>query len=115
METRCRQQGRWLLALSFSAFGLFGLWSGCNTVLLADLSRALNLSPGPLGIALFAGAGASIAAMASLGWTADRVGRKPYLIAITCLFGLGIAGLAVAGGFTMLVAVMVVLFSAAGL
>ena len=47
---------RWLLVLLLSAFGVFGLWAGCFTVLLADLSRALGLSPGPLGVALFAGA-----------------------------------------------------------
>lgn len=53
-----------LLVLLLAAFGVFGLWSGCNAVLLADLSRALGLSPGPLGVALFAGAASSIAAMA---------------------------------------------------
>ena len=38
---------RGLLALLLSAFGLFGLWSGYAVVLLADLSGALDLSPGP--------------------------------------------------------------------
>jgi MFS family permease len=50
-----------LLALEVSAFGFFGLFAGCYAVLLADLSGALGLSPGPLGIALFVGAGAAIA------------------------------------------------------
>ncbi len=111
---RYGRDGR-LLALLLAAFGIFGLWSGCNAVLLADLSRALSLSPGPLGVALFAGAASSIVAMASLGWTADRLGRKAFLVGVTCLFGLGIAGLAGAGSFPMLIAVMLVLFSAAGL
>jgi hypothetical protein len=44
-----------LLALLLEAFGVFGLWSGCNAVLLADLSRALGLSPGPLGAAAVRG------------------------------------------------------------
>ena len=70
-------RGDWkrLLALEVSAFGFFGLFWGCFAVLLADLSGALGLSPGPLGVALFVGAGASIAAMAALGWTSDRLGR----------------------------------------
>ncbi len=116
-DVEAERYGRdgWLLALLLAAFGIFGLWSGCNAVLLADLSRALGLSPGPLGVALFAGAASSIVAMASLGWTADRLGRKSFLVGVTCLFGLGIAGLAGAGSFPMLIAVMLVLFSAAGL
>ena len=107
--------GGLLLVLLLAAFGVFGLWSGCNAVLLADLSRALGLSPGPLGAALFAGAASSIAAMASLGWAADRLGRKAFLVGVLCLFGIGIAGLALVGGFWTLVAVMVLVFSAGGL
>ena len=115
MEAGSQRGLRRPLALSFSAFGIFGLWSGCNAVLLADLSRALGLSPGPLGVALLVGAGASIAAMASLGWTADRLGRKTYLVAVTVLFGLGIACLALAGGYPTLVLAMLLVFSSAGL
>jgi MFS family permease len=101
---------RWVLVLLLSAFGIFGLWAGCFTVLLADLSRALGLSPGPLGAALFAGAGASIAAMASLGWSADRFGRKTFLVVVTCLFACGIVGLAFAGNFVALVVVFTIVF-----
>src|SRR4028119_1171354 len=89
-----------LLVLLLWAFGVFGLWSGCNAVLLVDLSRALGLSPGPLGAALFAGAASSIAAMASLGWAADSLGRKAFLVGVLCLFGVGIAGLALVGAST---------------
>jgi MFS family permease len=106
---------RWVLVLLLSAFGIFGLWAGCFTVLLADLSRALGLSPGPLGAALFAGAGASIAAMASLGWSADRFGRKTFLVVVTCLFACGIVGLAFAGNFVALVVVFIIVFPAGGL
>jgi hypothetical protein len=60
-------RSRRVLVLLLSAFGVFGLWAGCFTALLADLSRTLSLSPGPLGVALLAGAVASIATMASLG------------------------------------------------
>src|SRR5918997_7175035 len=101
-----------LLVLLLAAFGVFGLWAGCNAVLLADLSRALGLSPGPLGVALFAGAAASIAAMASLGWSADRFGRKAFLGVMACAFACGIGGLALAGSYVVLVVVFVVVFSA---
>jgi MFS family permease len=102
-------------ALLLSAFGVFGLWAGCFTVLLADLSQALDLSPGPLSASLFAGAASSIVAMAALGWTADRLGRKVFLVAVACIFGSGIAGLALAGSFVALVVVFIIVFSAAGL
>jgi len=104
-----------LLVLLLWAFGVFGLWAGCNAVLLADLSGALGLSPGPLGAALFAGAASSIAAMTSLGWAADRLGRKAFLVGALCLFGIGIAGLALVAGFWALLAVVVMVFSAGGL
>ncbi|MGH3146605.1 MAG: MFS transporter, partial [Rubrobacter sp.] len=83
--------------------------------LLADLSLALDLSPGPLGLALFVGAAASILAMATLGWTADRLGRRIYLVVVTLVFGLGISGLAVTDGYAALLATLVVLNSATGL
>ncbi len=111
---RASDVGR-LFALAASAFGVFGLWAGSSAVLLADLSRSIGLSPGPLGVALFAGSGASMVSMWSLGWTADRFGRKAYLVVVTCVFGLGTVGLVLAESFAALVAVFVVLYSAAGL
>jgi MFS family permease len=104
-----------LLALELSAFGFFGLFWGCFAVLLADLSGSLGLSPGPLGVALFVGAGASIATMAALGWASDRLGRRAYLILATCAFGAGIAGLALSGSYPALLATLVVLYSFSGL
>ncbi len=104
-----------VLVLLLSAFGVFGLWAGCFTVLLADLSRALSLSPGPLGVALFAGAASSIAAMAAFGWAADRLGHKVFLVVVACFFGCGIVGLALTGSFAALVVVFIVVFSAGGL
>ena len=98
-----------------AAFGVFGLWGGCSAVLLADLSRALGLSPGPLGVALFAGAATSLVAMASLGWTVDRFGRKVFLVVVTCVLGVEISGLALADGFWSLVLVLTLFSPAAGL
>ena len=112
---RARTDWRRLLALEVSAFGFFGLFWGCFAVLLADLSGALGLSPGPLGVALFVGAGASIAAMAALGWASDRLGRRAYLILAACAFGMGIAGLALSGSYAVLLATLVVLYSSSGL
>jgi len=99
----------------FGLFGFFGLFWGVFAVLLADLSGALNLSPGPLGAALFAGAAASIVSMASLGWMADRLGRRVFILVSLGVFGLGISGLAFAGSYVALLAVLVVLYAASGL
>jgi len=112
---RARRDWKRLLALEVSAFGFFGLFWGCFAVLLADLSGSLGLSPGPLGVALFVGAGASIAAMAALGWASDRLGRRAYLILAACAFGAGIAGLALSGSYPALLATFVVLYSFSGL
>jgi hypothetical protein len=109
---RARTRGRatdvgGLLALAASAFGVFGLWAGGSTVLLADPSRSVGLSPGPLEVALFTGTAASMVSMCSLGWTAGRFGRRAYLVAVVCAFGFGVSGLTLAGSFVALVAVFV--------
>jgi MFS family permease len=101
--------------VGFGAFGFFGLFWGVFAVLLTDLSRALDLTPGPLGAALFAGAAASILAMATLGWAADRLGRKVFLVLTGGVLGLGISGLALSGGYAALLVTLVVLYSASGL
>src|SRR3712207_1731862 len=88
---RVPQPGRLALPVLLGAFGTFGLFAGTFAVLLADLSRTLELSPGPLGFALFVGAAASILAMALLGWTADRLGRRMFLIISGGMMGVGIA------------------------
>ncbi len=102
-----------MLALELSAFGVFGLAVGCYTVLLADLSRTLGLSPGPLGVALFLGATASVAGVATLGWAFDRPSGRSYLTLVFCCWGTGIAGLAFAGSYPSFVAAQII-FSAAG-
>jgi MFS family permease len=97
------------------AFGFFGLFWGTFAVLLADLSSALDLSPGPLGFALFIGAAASILAMALLGWAADQLGRRPFLVGSATVFGAGIVGLALTGSYASLLAALVTLYAASGL
>lgn len=108
-------QHRRLLAVEFGAFGFFGLFWGLFAVVLSDLSRALALSPGPLGLALFFGAAASIAAMALLGWAADALGRRVFITLAASAFGAGVVGLALAGSYWALVAALVLLYSASGL
>ncbi len=109
---------RWFsgaMLVVFGMFGFFGLFWGTFAVLLADLSDALDLSPGPLGAALFAGAAASIVSMASLGWMADRLGRRIFILISLCVFGLGVSGLAFAGSYVALLATLMVLYAASGL
>jgi len=106
---------RAFLMVELGAFASFGFFWGNFAVLLADLSRTLDLSPGPLGFALFAGAAASILTMAALGWTADRIGRRPFLMISACVFGAGVAGLAIADGYALFLAVLVILYAASGL
>ncbi|MGH3087048.1 MAG: MFS transporter [Rubrobacteraceae bacterium] len=102
-------------AATLSAFAFFGTFWGVFAVLLADLSRTLELSPGPLGVALFVGAVASIASMAALGWTADLLGRRAFIALSATVFGLGIAGLALVGSYAGLMAAFVVLYASSGL
>lgn len=110
-----RASGSWLFVLLLFAFGFFGLFWGAFAVLLADLSGALDLSPGPLGFALFVGAAASILAMALLGWAADRLGRRPFLVASASVFGAGIVGLALTRSYATLLVALVTLYAASGL
>src|SRR5918992_5516881 len=112
---RVPQSGKLALPVLLGAFGTFGLFSGTFAVLLADLSRALDLSPGPLGFALFVGAAASILTMALLGWTADRLGRRVFLMISGGVMGAGIAALAFAGGYAALLTALAVLHAASGL
>jgi MFS family permease len=112
-------RGVWRTGIFFTlllvAFGAFGLFAGTFAVLLADLSGALDLSPGPLGLALFVGAAASILAMATLGWTADRLGRRVFLVVVGTVVGVGVVALASASGYVALLAALVVLYAASGL
>ena len=106
---------RALLAVELGAFGFFGFFWGNFAVLLADLSLALDLSPGPLGFALFAGAAASILAMAVLGRTSDRIGRRTFLVICASVFGTGIVGLALSDGYAVFLIVLMILYAAGGL
>jgi MFS family permease len=114
-EGRVPQPGKLVLPVLLGAFGTFGLFAGTFAVLLADLSRALDLSPGPLGFALFVGAAASILTMAFWGWTVDRLGRPAFLMISGGVMGAGIAALAFAGGYAAMILALIVLHAASGL
>ncbi|ABG05548.1 Twin-arginine translocation pathway signal [Rubrobacter xylanophilus DSM 9941] len=79
------------------------------------MSRSLGLSPGPLGLALFAGALASMLAMALLGWTADLLGRRAFVAAASVAFAAGVAGLSLARGYAAFLAALVLLYAGSGL
>ena len=68
-----------------------------------------------MSVALLAGTAASLAAMPTLGWTADRLGRRAFFVAAVCTWAAGVAGLALSGGFWSLVAVFVLHFPSTGL
>jgi MFS family permease len=87
---------------------------GSFAVLLADLTRFLDLSPGPLGLALSGGMVASFPVMALAGRAADRVGRRPLLVVSGTLLAAGFAWLAFVGSFASLFAALLVLSAASG-
>lgn len=103
------------LAVTGSAFVLLGIFWGAFAVLLADLSREIGLSPGPLGVALLIGAVASIISMGLLGWASDAVGRRVFVFGALLVFGAGIFGLSAAGSFGGLVSALLVIYAGSGL
>jgi len=100
--------------LACGALGVLGFVWGSFAVLLADLSRFLELSPGYLGIALSGGMVASFPVMALAGRVADLVGRRPLLMVSGALMGVGFAWLAFVGSYASLFAALLVLSAASG-
>jgi MFS family permease len=81
-----RRRHRAIASLLFVVLGLHvGAWS----VQIAALAVGLDLDPGPLGIALSAGAAGGIVTLVLGGRIADRAGRKPVLL--VGLVGTGLA------------------------
>lgn len=111
-EARGRYRG--LLALACGGLGTLGFVWGSFAVLLADLSRHLDLSPGPLGLALSGGMVASLPVMALAGRVADRAGRRPLLVVSGASMGVGFAWLASVGSYASLLAALLVLSAASG-
>lgn len=105
---------RGLFLLAGGALAALGFVWGSFAVTLADLSRSLDLSPGPLGLALSGGMAASFPVMALAGRVADRAGRRPLLVASAALMGLGFAWLALVGSYASLFSALLVLSAASG-
>ncbi len=97
-----------------AAFATLGLMFGVWQVLLADLSVALRLSPGPLGAALSIGFLASLPAMALGGQVADRLGPRSVGVGAGVLLALSMLGFAGVGSYLALVALMLVFLAASG-
>ena len=100
--------------LACGALGVLGFVWGSFAVLLADLSRFLDISPGPLGLALSGGMVASFPVMALAGGVVDRVGRRQLLIVSGALMGIGFAWLAFVKSYASLFAALLVLSAASG-
>ena len=105
---------RGLLALACGALGSLGFAWGSFAVGLADLSRSLDLSPGPLGLALSGGMVASFPVMALAGRIADRAGRRPLLVASGVSLAAGFAWLALVGSYASLFSSLLLLSAASG-
>ena len=87
---------------------------GSFAVLLADLSRSLDLSAGHLGLALSGGMVASFPVMTLAGRAADRTGRRPLLVASAASMGVGFAWLAFVGSLASLFMALLLLSAASG-
>lgn len=97
-----------------AAFATLGVMFGVWQVLLADLSGALRLSPGPLGAALSIGFVASLPAMALGGRVADRLGPRSVGVGAGVILALSMLGFAGVESYLALVALMLVFLAASG-
>jgi MFS family permease len=94
--------------------GSLGFVWGSFAVLLADLSRFLDLSPGLLGLALSGGMVASFPVMALAGRAADRMGCRPLLVVSGILMGASFAWLTFVESYAALFVALLVLSAASG-
>ncbi len=97
-----------------AAFATLGVMWGVWQVLLADLSGALHLSPGPLGAALSIGFVASLPAMVFGGQIADRLGPRGVGIAAGVLLALSMLGFSGVADYLVLVGLMLVFLASSG-
>lgn len=97
-----------------AAFATLGVMWGVWQVLLADLSGALRLSPGPLGAALSIGFVASLPAMVVAGHIADRLGPRTVAVAAGVLLAASLLGFASVASYALLVGLLLVFLAASG-
>jgi MFS family permease len=96
------------------AFALFGATYGVWLVLIADLQRAFDLSPGTLGAALAAGLAAALPAMIISGRIADRWGAKVLLKGAALLIGCALLGIAAVQTYWLLLMLLMLFFASTG-
>lgn len=101
--------------LLLAAFGLLGVTFGVWQVLLADLSRTLDLSPGPLGLALSVGFCVSIPALSLGGRLVERRGYRATIIAAGVVLCLAVASAAAIGRFWQLLLMLPPFYAATGI
>ena len=102
----------WLLLALFAALGAAaGAWQ----VVLADLARALALSPGPFGLALMSGGVAAIPVMYVGGRVVDRGGLRGAIAGGALLIACAFAGHVLATGFWGLVGALLLYGAGGGL
>jgi MFS family permease len=110
-----RSGDRRLFVVGLASFGVFGgLW-GVWAVLLVDLSGSLDLSTGPLGLALSGGVVAGIPAMVLGGWAVGRLGYRALLLTSGSLMGLSFAGLAFTASYGSLLAILLLYSATSGI
>jgi MFS family permease len=101
-----------LLLLTFGLLGLiFGVWQ----VLIPDLTRALGLTPGTLGLALSIGLAASLPAMVIGGRVTDRIGAQRVIVASGAALGLAFGSIALIDRYGVFIATLLVFYAATGI
>jgi MFS family permease len=113
-RTRYRMPHRPAALVTGAAFLAFGVLYGVWAVLLTDLARELDLSDGPLGLALTAGFVGSLPVMVGGGHLTDRYGARPLALASGCLLAVAFGAIALVGGFAALVVVLFAFYAASG-
>src|SRR3712207_1713549 len=96
------------------ALAALGFVWGSFAVLLTDLSRSLQLTPGGLGLALTVGMVASLPVMALAGRVADRAGCGVLLTGSGIALSAGFVGLGSITNYPALLLVLAVLSAASG-
>ena len=103
------------VTMLFVAFGAFGMMFGVWQVLLADLRRALDVSEGPLGLAITVSVIASFPAMLAAGRVADRLGVRALIAGGALSMGCVFLAVTQIGHYAALVVTILVFLTASGI
>lgn len=106
--------GRGVRRSLMASFAMFGAMYGVWQVLLEDMRRALDLSPGPLGLGLTAGALWSLPVMIGAGQLVGRWGQRPVVLSAALAFAAIHVALAWVPSFAALVVVLMLFAATSG-